>query len=489
MSKLKPLKYINIFLLISAVIGCNNNVGNNNSNSTTQALITIDNAGSVPILNNKPTTSVIYVHNNSNINISNISYTASHNSKNSEEEFLDPNSVNTCSTIKAGQSCALVFTTPSLETPTTQGSTIINLSYNTNSNKTNSFSRIINYTIVPNTQANGVIASSGVLLTNTSNDNMYGTFYIYASGSNTNYLIKDIISNNNNVKITQGNIKNKQVQSNFIQAIEISTPSKNIQPKDINGYNASIIIRSSTENTTLNYSSTANITASPITNGAILISGQVPIINTAQATPNGSLYITNSGNSEATIDTIDYPTDITASSGVNQCGNTLPAESGCIIYFNVTQGNGSGNITVPYTTTTGGNSGTLDQTIVWYNGKGAPLLSMNSNTNPISFTQSQNESAIITVTNIGGYNLTNIQATAEATGQAVVSTSNLICNDINGDPTGTSLLIGGNCTYQVLISDNTVETGSITTKINSNYGSSNTYSRVFAINYTSNMGP
>ncbi|MDQ5922157.1 MAG: hypothetical protein QG673_2216 [Pseudomonadota bacterium] len=64
-------------MLTILVIGCINDNNINSSNngtaikniSTMTNDITIDNASIIPVLNNHPTSSIIYIHNNSNNNI------------------------------------------------------------------------------------------------------------------------------------------------------------------------------------------------------------------------------------------------------------------------------------------------------------------------------------------------------------------------------------------------------------------------------------
>lgn len=491
---LKLTRGLSIIILSAIILGCNcSNGSNNDNNQTISNIITIDNAGLVPIIGNVPTTSVIYVHNNGDKDVSNISYTSSYNTGSGDGGFLSPASIAGCKVIKAGQSCPLMFTTPIVDTTASQGSALISLSYTqNNSSKVSSFNRVISYAVVNDIVSNGVVFNSDLLLTGNGNKTAYGTLYIYGSGHDQIYNIESILSSRNIVQITQGNIAGDQVKSNFVHALEISAPidsTVNLKTKrfsDIDGYNATITINSLNTQSLQNYVSVANLSITPASNGAILTSGQNPMINTAEVNPNGMIYITNLGNSNATIGTITYPSGVTGGSGNNQCSSSLLPGAVCILYFNIVEGsNGSGDISIPYTTTIGGNSGTLLQTIAWYNGKGSALLNMSSSISPINFNQGQNESAIITVTNVGGYNLTNIQASIDATGNVTSSVYGLACVDASTNPTSTNLLIGGSCTYNILLNDTIAETGYITTNISGSYGSEQVYTRSLSIEYNS----
>ncbi|MFO0319902.1 MAG: hypothetical protein ACK5Z5_05815, partial [Neisseriaceae bacterium] len=319
-------------LIVVMLFACNTgNLGTNNSNliSSTVPLsaskITIDNVGTVPVFADTATSSIIYIHNNSNEVINNIDYSISNN--------LGINSfsidVNGCDSIAANSRCALKFTTPVLSATNVQGSSVLKASYNGNS-----FSQIINYNQILDNSASGIIVSSGVNINNYGNQSGYAMVYAYA-GSGKSYLLKKIEISSSQVNIMDNYI-DKNVQINQILPIEISSNSSN-------NVAAKLIINSTIQTNV--YSTNVSIAVIPSNNGAILISGTSPIIDT-KVSLLGSFPIMNAGNMMATLDPITYPEGIESASGPNSCGTTLEPYTSCNIYFKVPYYGGNGNIII-----------------------------------------------------------------------------------------------------------------------------------------------
>ena len=126
-------------LLFAAVSGCGGRGSSGDGGilpSSTGTALTVDNAGVIPVFGNTPTSTVVYVHNNSGTSISGISYSVVAqnnaalsqskskflNSLSAKNSLLNSDNVSQCSTIAAGQSCPLSITTPVLSGATTQGS-------------------------------------------------------------------------------------------------------------------------------------------------------------------------------------------------------------------------------------------------------------------------------------------------------------------------------------------------------------------------------
>lgn len=401
-------KFYVIFGLGMILFGCSGNgCANNNGggstpvNSSTTA-ITIDNAGVIPIFNQLTTTTLIYVHNNSNSTINNIAYTAQINTGNSSIDFVSNSSAQSCSSLKSGQSCPLMLTTPTLKSTQQQGSAMITASYSFN-NKINTFNQVVSFARINSNSIQGGVFSSGANIIGYGNSMGYATVYLYGSGANQVYTINSITSNNSGVQIVNGNITGKQLASNSVQAVEVSAPTN--ASTSFSHYATSLIVKSTTGGRTFNSLSSIEVTPSP--NGAILTSGVIPLINTAVANPAGSMFIVNSGNATATSLSVAYPVASVASTGSGECTTTLAVGAGCRIYFNLTeQKEGSGNIIVTYA---GGSiASSFTQTVVWFNGIGGALLQMIANPNPIVVSATVSGTVLTTVTNIGGYNLTGI---------------------------------------------------------------------------------
>ena len=485
-------------LLTSSLVACSSSGSNSSPKgsggvSNSSSSITIDNAGVVPIIGNTPTTSVVYVHNNGTVNMSGISYSAINNTGGGSS-FLDHNSTAACSFIPAGKSCPLSFTTPPINSTTAQGSTLITASYSASNGQISTFSQTINYTVVPNNITNGAVFNSGVLLTSSGNPTAYGTVYLYGSGANQMYTVNSLAFNSGGVQIIQGNLSGKQIQSNSVQAVEISATTDLAAHTSLSlssGLSANLTATSSLANGT-QFTSVANVTVAPAASGAILTAGQVPIINSTATNSSGSLYITNAGNATATLLAPSFPTGVTGLNESGACGASLAAGAGCTIYFSLPQSSGSGNISIPYS---GGSSSPLVQTITWYNSSNQALLTMSTNPNFVSFYGGGNTSIPIsvTLTNIGGYDLTGVTVSTENNtngGSANPTTiSALACQNSSGSATGTTLPVGGLCTYSITLTDTVTENNmNMELSIIGSYTNSlgaQTYQRATNLSYTS----
>lgn len=486
------------FLIASCGGNSSGSGGGSTPTNNTNYSLSIDNTGTIPVIGNSGTNTVVYIHNNTNQTITNIinDDSVSTSSKSHTKSAL----INTqsdiqvlCSSIPAGQSCPIAITTPSLSNIDDQGSMIVKLNY-TYGNKPYSVSNVINYKKIANNIANGAVIASGVILNSFGNQTAYGTVYVYGSGLGKVYDVTTLALNNSGFKVIQGNIQGQQIQSGFVQAIEVSAPASIINQsiaKIMNGATAILTVQSyDNADSSLTYTSAVSLGTIPSVNGAILTAGAISPVDTSVVNPTGSLILVNGGNESATLGAIQFPNDITAGTpSGSECGASLAPANSCVISFNVAQGsNGNGDITVPYSSVNGG-SQSITQNASWYNGIGAPLVSISFSNNPVVFNQTQSESTIVTITNIGGYNLESVATTAFVTsGNAVPSViTPLSCKDASNVNSGTTLYVGGSCTYAVSITDSTAEAGTINTGITAKYNNAaQTYVRTGLIIYQSN---
>ena len=118
----------------------------------------------------------------------------------------------------------------------------------------------------------------------------------------------------------------------------------------------------------------------------------------------------------------------------------------------------NGTLSVAYDT-----SGNLQQQVTWYNGVDQALLQMV--VNPASVTAYQNYATnpiTVTLQNIGGYDITGLTVLAGTNtngGSATTTTSTaLSCLASDGTTsTGTTLKVGGSCSYAITILDAVTE--------------------------------
>ncbi|MDQ5920544.1 MAG: hypothetical protein QG673_600 [Pseudomonadota bacterium] len=499
----KFLKVLPIFLAVAALISCSDNgsdsttSGGGDTPSAQGAIITIDNAGVVPVINNAKTTSVVYVHNNSSkVTINNISYTipqsevtvqANSNSKQSKQKtslikknynstnLLSTTSASQCSTIAPMQSCPIQFTTPALTASQGQGSMLLTLSYNYNGQHF-TFNQIINFQAVNTSTEQGVFFNSGVDISGFGNTTGYGTVYVYGGGTDQIYTLSSLSSNKAPITISNGNITGQEIASNFVQAVEVASPVA-----DQNTIEATLTLASTNNQSHASYSSNASVGISPVTSGGILISGQVAVIDTSESSnPGSSMLISNAGNTSVTLGTSSATTGISNLSGCTS-GTVLAVGGTCTITFNVTQASGSGTITLNYT---GGSSATsITQAITWYNSLNGALASL-TYTSPMNFPQDTTKINKVTVTNIGGYNLTNITIpTPQVFGNATVT----VTYPATGSCQNATLNIGESCSYNLNIRNSSIETNKqIVFGVTGSYdnGSAQTYTRYGVITYS-----
>ncbi|MBX9866496.1 MAG: hypothetical protein K2Y14_06235, partial [Burkholderiales bacterium] len=499
---------------LASLAGCGNSGGTSGSGGTSPTLnataITIDNAGVIPVFGNSSTSTVVYVHNNTNNTISGISYSAVVNSAKANTSLksklanlfksnksLSSVSGSQCNSIAAGQSCPLAITTPVLSGSSSQGSMSVKASYSLN-NKSVSFNQIINYAQVSNNLvAAGAKFQAGVDISGYGNPTGYATIYLYGSGQNQVYNVSSMAINKPAVTIVNGNISGHQIQSNFVQAVEVSSP---ILTSSIS---ATITVNSSTlqaNNTPVNnsvkspnkslnaskslltsdqFSNSVDLAVQPVTAGAILTTGFVPLINTVSST-SGSLLVQNAGNQNAVLGSVSAAAGISNLSGCS--GETLAPAASCTISFNVTESGGSGNITIPYT---GGSASSIAANVTWFNGKGAALVSMSASNNPLTFSATVGGSTTVTVQNIGGYSLSNISIPAPVVvgGSATATLANNNCAE------SVTLPIGSSCSYDVEVADSATDLNQqINLGFSASYaGSSGTqaYRRVMPLAYSS----
>ena len=496
--------------LATVASGCSNagsaSSGISDNSQNTGTAITIDNAGVIPVFGTTPTQTVIYVHNNSTVTISGINYSVVENDHQNSSALAQNNSARVdgsqCVAIAAGQSCALKITTPQLSEQSNQGSMLIKADYQL-AKQAHSFSQLINYAVVEdnlNRTAAGVKFKSGATISGYGNPTGYATLYLYATGANQNYKITDLNSSQPALKFNL-NLNNVSLAANSVQAIEISSPILASSISASLSVKSSLLSISARQNISSSNSETHNLTArnslqatsfsdsvslavEPISAGAILIAGTVPLIDTTTGNVSTITFL-NSGNQAALTGVASADNGLFGLSG--DCDNqTLAPGTACTIFFQYTESGGSGSISVPYT---GGSSNSASGNVTWFNGKGAALVSIAIADNPLAFSATVGGSTEVTVKNIGGYTLTNITIPTprvvggSATAEVVLPGAGIECID------GGELPIGSSCTYFVAVNDSATDLNQqINLGFQASYIGANgiaNYSRVVPLSYSS----
>ena len=466
-------KFLNLCLVTGAALiiqGCASGSKGSDNSMANQNLITINNSGDVPILKDNQTTSEIYIHNNSSIQIKGISYSVSLNIDGKFNQdtsgFFDSDSLKKCASIEAKQSCQLKFTTPKVDN-LGQGSALISLKYQANDRPV-VFSQILNFKDVAINSTSGL--ASGVSISSFGWSTGYGTVYIYGNKNSFNNVEVSADKFALRVKKSTANWTN-QSYSTWVQAIEVTTL---------------LTGKSFASDLTLTSNGVAQAKATvlvnPVVSGGILVSTQVPVVNTVNTvSPSANLILNNGGNAPLTLGLSSATTGITNLTGCSS-GQSLNVGESCAIDFNLTQSNGSGNITINYT---GATNSSVTQSVNWFNSSNGALLNMSYATSIILSPSSPN-SVSVTLSNVGGYNLTNISPImpfgvggAHATATISYPASNSCQN--------ASLNVGASCSFILNVSDAVVETNQqLIFGVSGSYnnGAAQTYFRYGVLTYS-----
>lgn len=483
--KLKLFMQITCFTM--ALVSCGKTNDSSQSAQTPTQLtspLSIANTGIVPILGGTASSSVVYVHNNGNEAIYGIQYTAKDSNTSVAKATdlkhitLNDSSTQNCSVINPGQSCPIAFTTAAPSSKDFAGSIVITLAYTLNSEQ-KEFSQLVNYAQVTDQTERGVVINSGVNIIASSGVPGYGVVYAYGSNHDQIYDIVSQSLDKSGFTITQGKIIGTQMSSNAIQAIEIQAPIISDGTLDtivnltVNSRNINVVGASYTS------SVNSSLALSPISDGALLMMGNSPVINTSIGTA-GTLNVYNAGNSPTTLGSATAEAGISITA--DDCAGSLASHAACSVAFKITSVaiSGNGDITIPYTP---GIAASVSSSISWYT-TGGPLLGITANPSPIMFNASESQNAIITVTNLGAVPISDLSVP----NPSVVSgtgTANIIANTCASATLATG---GESCSYVVNMSAAAATSGSVNFGISGNYlgddSVSQSYGRNLNASYT-----
>ncbi|MBX9866497.1 MAG: hypothetical protein K2Y14_06240 [Burkholderiales bacterium] len=223
----------------------------------------------------------------------------------------------------------------------------------------------------------------------------------------------------------------------------------------------------------------------PVAAGAILVTSSVPLIDTIYES-GATMIVSNAGNRDALIGEVSADAGISNLMGCN--GTTLaPAES-CAISFNVSESGGNALIAVDYT---GGADAqnAVYASINWFNSRGGfALVSMSAQDNPLVFVANFSGASTVTVTNIGGYTLSNIIIPTPIIlgGSAVATLGTNSCAE------SLTLPINASCIYTVNVTDSVIDSNQqINLGFSASYAGPNgvtVYQRSSLLNYSSMAG-
>lgn len=450
-------------------------------NTLEVSALSIDQSAPIPILSSGVTSTQLFVHNNSKTEIKNIRFNVlEHDS--AKLIRISQASKTRCETIGAGQSCALEITTPTAEGADFKGSSIIQAQYTDANGSRKEFNTVASYARINASKVSGAQFSGNVSVAANSRSSQYATLYIYGGGNSEIHKVRSMKLDKPGFKITQGDLTGREIQSDYVQAVEIAIPASTTLASaniitEIDSTNNKIANRSALKS---GNNAQAVVNAVPSDNGALLTAGQAAVLNLANGSTS-SFPVVNSGNADASNLNISAPDGISILGGDNSCGSTLAANSYCFVYYKITSSYTTGSELINMTYD-GGTSASLSNLIDWYR-TGAAMVSMTATNSPMSFPRLIGSSTTtVTVTNNGAYNLTglNIATPAVVSGSATPTISNNNCSS--------NLDIGDSCSYDVSIASSTVQSNSqVNLRFSGSYqknGTTATYNRVLPFTFT-----
>jgi hypothetical protein len=435
------------------------NPGPNPGKNYTTAL-TISDIGVVPQIAHTGTQPVsLYVYNHGDKPISNVTYKVLYVSSNALVN-ISPSVATNCNTINVDSSCALGLEA-GIGDGTGKGSAIIEASY-TSGNSVVKFDQLVNFQEAQYTPDDMIFASD-FKLNSYGNPKSHGVSYLHAAELiSREYAFKKFNLDNQNLKITAGDLSGSTISSSFVHAVAINSPTSK------QSLSSKLAVTASTNGSTVNVVNNIDVAGSDL--GAILNLGFAPAIDTGiknTTALTGSLPVINNGSKQATITKIAYPAGVKEAAGSNKCteGMKLDIANSCILYFNVENDTGSGAINLTYS---GGSSNSSSQAVNWYNSTKTPAINAAATPSNISLKMSDQtpKSVILNVSNVGGFSvkLGNLGIKNAGAAKVEADLTNSTCKS------NTELVESGTCYYMVKVTPISPEDNkSVTFSVNGTY--------------------
>ncbi len=495
--KHKALNLRIVSLLLSAIItvGCGRGGGSSspiggdsNDNFTLQnraaAPLTIDNAGTYPVIEgNTERTASVWVHNNSDVAITDFSYTKTYNTN----VDMSDKSPSGCSDIMTPRSsCMIRFEVPKLDAKHISAALNIKARYKIG-NEYRNVDQVVNFAYVDatNAPATGVVSfSKNAVVNSLGNKEGYATLYIYGTGSrNTIYTINNLKLDNKGLNITNGDIVGKDMVGGAVVAVEVGGSLLAEQSFDTKLDIGSRFGDKSFDNS-------VNLSVDPVLSSANVVAGFQSIVDVSKKIT-GEIFIYNSGSRKAIVTGVTS-TNTKLTIDRDSCGNGQELASGvsCAVKFMINdKGNGSANITIKYNEVGSDVLTSLVVTQNWFNSTNTTAnMSLVADTSILNLIPKTPGKTTVTLTNSGNTQLTGIDVkTPNITNGATVTIEDNTCNNI-------TLQSLQKCTYTLsVIDNNTTNNGNISSTVNANYidstGTNTPITTEIVINYKTSSFP
>lgn len=460
--------------------GCNGSSGSGDNssnlpvNNISNGGLIIEKSAVIPVINGKSTFAGVYVHNNSDVTLSNIRYETK--STNVDAGITLTNTTK-CTSLAPHASCLLSFFTPS-EANSRGGSSMLFANYNGNISQ-----QLINYEYVDSSTVEGVRFSGNISLYG-SND--YATVYAFA-GKGRSYHQVGFASDDQSLGVNNGLMTDGYVDIAANQVIPLELKSSYAITTTL----AHVVIFSSTEDASKEISKAVKIeTKQGLQSDQSIIALTVQLVPQQQANlivSNAAIMnfktestqiitIMNNGNIAATNVSIPGVSDAGAVNIIaNNCNSTIAPSSSCTFTVSLTKlyDNGSDMVNISYNN--GIQDTSISQQIVYYYSGDLPMVNIIPDNNYMFSEQiGSSNSFNIYATNGGNVPLSQMtklirsSLTNYSLEDSAVGTSS--CNG------KTSLNVAGTClaTLVVNASNGTLaDSGSIYMKISGSFNGNN----------------
>lgn len=366
---------------------------NNNVNSSLQ----IEKTAVIPVLDGKATATGVYVRNQTNKEISGISYGVVNNGT--------PNlqiSTTACHSIPANSSCLLPLTTPNVELGN-EGSSLIVATYNGDQQS----KQLVNYRYMNSKDYTGVNFSDTSQSLYGTND--YATSYVFVGNGQSQSNI-GFNASNSSLAVVSGLTNGKvDIDSNQVIALELKS-NQNVTSNLVTLTPYTVTTSKELAKALqlgLQNNSQLQVTITPTMQGNALMSN-VPIMSQSESKPvitimnNGNKAISSLGLTSGTADKVSVTTATT-----NPCTGSLAAGASCNYQLNLLESTANGSVQLTLGYNNGLTTTSATQTVYYQNDFGAPMVKLVANMSTFSEQVSTNANITFNVENIGGAALTN----------------------------------------------------------------------------------
>lgn len=474
--------------------------GGNNNLVASNRVVSIDAMTSVPVINGSATRGTLYIHNYNSKPATGLSFGVGNGSNAAASSKLAGllskigmksaktvtasdgftlNNPELCSSIPAGGSCAINFTTPSLIAGNL-GSSLVTLSYKQDG-KTLTTNQVVNYHYLPLSASKGVNFTGSLTVAGKQGQTRHVVGYLYGGGNaGTVYSNVKLNATSPATSISGGFINSQQVAAGQVIAVEYAVALQNDKPSYVN---VTPTWGSSATAKSANYSLKADggsgsgnnlgLSLNPLADTVSLIFGNIPVL-TAPTSSAAVINVVNNGNAEANGPITAVATGGQASALTiddSACRGALPAdaETSCSISFSVA-GYTPGSTTVEFF-----NAGTKvgEQSVMWTNATPIPAVkTVPSTTTVEAAAPSLTNALTFTLTNMGKAPLQAMTFLPSTTGNATwTPDANGGC--LNAGSPVTELAPNASCTISGNLSSTNVGTGKLYYSIKGSFNSKN----------------